>query len=76
MEETTKKVVMNLVGLDGNAFSLMGAFQRNARRQDWTQEEIDVVLDECKSSNYNHLLATLMDNTEPEEDEDYEGEDF
>ena len=39
-----KKVKMNLVGLDGNAFVLMGAFSRNAKRQGWTKEEIDVVL--------------------------------
>ena len=32
------RVTMNLVGLDGNAFALMGAFQKNARRQGWTQE--------------------------------------
>ena len=36
-----KKVKLELVGLDGNAFFLMGAFQRQARREKWTQEEID-----------------------------------
>ena len=59
-----KKVKMKLVGLDGNAFVLMAAFSRNAHRQGWTQEEIDKVLDECRSGDYNHLLATLIENTE------------
>jgi len=59
-----KKVKMKLVGLDGNAFSLMGAFQRNARKQGWSKEEIDVVIQECMSGDYNHLLVTLMEHTE------------
>lgn len=58
------RVSMNLAGLDGNAFCLMGTFQKNARRQDWTQDEIDRVLDECTSGDYNHLLQTLMAHTE------------
>ncbi len=58
------RVTMNLVGLDGNAFALMGAFQKNARRQGWTQDEIDKVLGECTSGDYNHLLRVLMAHTE------------
>lgn len=30
---TDKKVTVTLVGLDSNAFSLMGAFQAQARRE-------------------------------------------
>lgn len=55
-----KKVKLRLVGLDGNAFSLMGAFSKQARREKWTTEEIDAVLKECRSGDYNHLLKTLM----------------
>lgn len=63
-------VKLELVGLDGNAFSLMGAFQRQARREKWAQDEIETVLTECRSGDYNHLLATLMDHTQsPEDDE-------
>ena len=65
-----KQVKMNLVGLDGNAFSLMGAFRREALHQGWTEEEIDLVLKECMKGDYDHLLCTLMDHTkEVEEDE-------
>ena len=66
-----KKVKLELVGLDGNAFMVMCAFQRAARRQGWTSEEIKSVLDECMSGDYDHLLATIMANTEsPEESEE------
>ena len=68
------KVIMNLEGLDGNAFVLMGHFQRNARRQGWTNEQIKEVLDEAKSGDYNHLLATLMEHTETEQGGSYEME--
>lgn len=58
-----KKINLELVGLDGNAFSLMGAFSKQARREDWTQEEINEVLDECKKGDYDHLLRTLIEHT-------------
>jgi len=55
-----KQVKMELVGLDGNAFTLMANFSKNAKRQNWTEEEIKIVLDECQKEDYNHLLMTLM----------------
>ena len=58
------KVKLTLVGIDGNAFALMGAFKRAARKQGWTADEVQVVLDKCMSGNYDNLLCTLMDNTE------------
>ena len=59
---------MQLVGIDGNAFVVMGAFSRNARQQGWTKDEIQAVLDEAKSGDYDHLLATIMDNVEDAEE--------
>ena len=61
-----KKVKLQLVGLDGNAFVLMGVFHTAARRQGWTKEEIKSVLDECKTVDYDHLLVTLADHCEDE----------
>ena len=55
-----KKVKLELVGLDGNAFALMGSFSRQACREGWTKAEIDEVLTECKSGDYDHLLQTPM----------------
>jgi hypothetical protein len=63
MPVVNKQVDLELVGLDGNAFALMGAFQRQARREKWTREEIKLVLDECQSGDYDHLLRTLMEHT-------------
>lgn len=59
-----KKVKMKLVGIDGNAFSIMGKFSSTARDQGWSQDEIDAVLTEAQSDDYNHLLQTIMAHTE------------
>jgi len=56
-------VKLQLVGLDGNAYSLMGAFQRAARKQGRTAVEIKAVLDDCMSGDYDHLLQTLVKHT-------------
>lgn len=55
-----KKVIMNLVGLDGNAFNLIGNFASKARRQGWTKIEIDYVLEQCMLGDYDNLLCVLM----------------
>lgn len=57
---TTKKVKLNLARLDGNAFSLMGAFSRQAGKEGWSKEEIETVMKECQSGDYGHLLQTLI----------------
>ena len=54
-----KKVTLDLTNIDGNAFALMGAFSRQARREKWTPEEIKTVLSECESGDYAHLVSTL-----------------
>lgn len=60
----TKKVKLRLQGLDGNAFAIMGAFSRQAKKEKWTQEEIDAVLKDAKSGNYDHLLQVMIAHTE------------
>lgn len=75
MENKINKTVnLDLVGVDGNAYSIMGAFSRQARREGWSQQEIDLVLEEAQSGDYNHLLATIMSYCEPiyEDDENQE----
>lgn len=54
-----KKVEGTLIGVDGNAFALMGRFQRLAKRQQWSDADIEVVLDKCYDGDYNQLVATL-----------------
>jgi hypothetical protein len=71
-----KTVNLDLVGLDGNAYSLMGAFQRQARREGWSQEEINTVLYKAKSGDYDNLLCVLMDHCDSVRSEDEEGDVF
>ena len=55
----TKKIKLKLVGLDGNAFSLLGSFSKQAKRENWTSEEISFVLEKAQSGNYDNLLNVL-----------------
>ena len=72
----SKKVKMQLVGLDGNAFVIMGTWRSNALRQGWSQEEVRAVLKEAQSGDYDHLLATIaMNTTEPDDWDDEDNED-
>lgn len=63
LRKVTKLVKLNLVGLDGNAFALMGTFRNAARKQGTPKEEIDAVTTLCTSGDYNNLLQVLMANT-------------
>lgn len=69
MATATKKIKLQLVGLDGNAFVLMGAFSRQAKKEGWTREEINAVLDDAKSGDYDNLLRVLMEHCEDPDDE-------
>jgi len=53
-------VNLQLVGIDGNAFAIMGAFQQAARKEGWTKSEIKVVIDKATEGNYDDLLHTIM----------------
>lgn len=48
-----RKVRGSLVGIDGNAFMLMGYFQKLAQPQGFGEEWINGVLNESKSKDYN-----------------------
>lgn len=69
------KVKLDLVGLDGNAFSLMGAYKRAAREQGVPNKEIADVIAQCMGGDYKNLLRVLMENTTTEEDDEPEDED-
>lgn len=72
MTKNLPKVKMQLVGADGNAFAILGSFQREARRQGWDKESIQEVIQTATSGDYNHLLATIIEYTEDigEDEED------
>jgi len=54
-----KKINLKLVGMDGNAFFILGAFQKQAKKEGWTGAEIDAVLDKATSGDYNNLLSVI-----------------
>jgi len=57
-----KKVKMKLVGMDGNAFSILGRFSEAARKQGWPEEEIVRVRKEAVGGDYDNLLGVISDN--------------
>ncbi|WP_299884290.1 hypothetical protein [uncultured Lacinutrix sp.] len=63
-----KTVNLNLIGVNGNAFMIMGVFRKQARKEGWSQDEIDTVLTEAKSGDYNYLLATIENHCEPKDE--------
>lgn len=71
-------VKMELVGADGNAFSILGRFKKEARKQGWDSESISKVTNHAMTGDYNNLLVTISSFVEDigeEEDEYYEDED-
>ena len=63
-----KKVLLELVGLDGNAFAVIGAFRRAAKKCGWTKQEIDDVTKDAMSGDYNHLLAVIANHCTDEDE--------
>lgn len=51
---------VKLIGRDGNAFAVLGACMKAAREAGWSEERIEAFRAEATSSDYNHLLATVI----------------
>ncbi len=49
-----------LLGVDGNAFALMGYTQGKLRRASWPREDIEKVMEIAQSSDYNNVIRTCM----------------
>jgi len=47
----------DLVGVDGNAFSVIGYVQSAMRSEKWAQDDISFVINTMMSSDYNNLLS-------------------
>lgn len=61
MSEEHDKLELDLVGLDGNAFTIMAFFRKKAMEAGWSKERIEAVLNEATSKDYNHLIATILE---------------
>lgn len=57
---------VKLIGEDGNAFAILGACKRAARDAGWSREQIDALLKDMMSDDYNHLLCVASENFEVE----------
>ena len=66
--EINKTVNLDLTTIDSNIFAIFGAFSRQARREKWTQQEINAVLEEAKKHDYNHAIATISGYCLPEDE--------
>ena len=53
-----------LVGIDGNAFSIIAHMQRNLRRVNWSKEDLDLLMKEMKSGDYQHVIAVAVEFTD------------
>ena len=49
-----------LLGVDGNAYALMGYTQGKLRRANWPREDIEKVMEIAESSDYNNVIRTCM----------------
>lgn len=77
-----------LVGVDGNAFSIMGYVRSAMKRAQMSSQDIDAYTKDATSSDYDHLLVVSckmidkvnevldLDKYDENEDEDYEDEDY
>ena len=54
-------ITVELTGIDGNAFSIMGAVTKAMRRAGVSSEEQDQYFKEARAGDYNQLLATTME---------------
>ena len=50
-----EKISLDLSNIDGNAFAIMGAFSKQAKKEGWSKESIKTVINEAQSDDYDHL---------------------
>ena len=73
-------IKVKLVGMDGNAFAIMGRVEGALRRGGVSKEEREAYLAESRSGDYNNLLRTAMAwvdcaTDEDDDDDDDDGDD-
>lgn len=58
---THKRLPVDLTEVDGNAFFIIGALRKAARKQGWAPAEIDDMTNRLKAGDYYHLVAVAME---------------
>ena len=51
---------VELTGTDGNAFAVMGTVRNAMKEVGRTQDEMDEVMHDMMSGDYNHLMSVVM----------------
>ena len=59
-DDDDERPPVKIIGQDGNAFAIIGACQRAARRARWDKAKIDKIIEEMTSGDYNKVLCTAM----------------
>lgn len=54
-------ITVELIGIDSNAFSILGACTRAMKRARLPESEIEAFTTEATNSDYNHLLITCTE---------------
>jgi len=55
------EITVQLVGMDGNAFSIMGRVLNALKTAGISQSEIDEFIKQATASNYDNLLMTVAE---------------
>lgn len=56
-----------LVGQNSNAYNLLGGWADAATKNGWNKEDVDKVIGEATSGDYENLLAVLAAHSGPED---------
>lgn len=54
------EITVNITGVDGNAFNILGICTREMKRHHLPKSEIDKFFDEATSGGYDDLLRVVM----------------
>ena len=57
-----KKVKMSLKSVKPSAFSILGEFAREARKQGWTRREVNAVVVKAMATDFKNFMETILDN--------------
>lgn len=57
----TKRLPVDLSEVEGNAFFIIGALRRAARRANWTDAEIEDMTHRLKAGDYDNLVRVAME---------------
>jgi hypothetical protein len=63
MKQTVRKMIdLDLRGFRGSSDTILGLFEHIAKRENWSEAEIQVVISEAtKHNDYDHLLETIRE---------------